>query len=273
MIGKTIDVLLWAIDPEKQRVQVGEIKDCQVLTDSQAQEAFEYYKKMGWLQSMEKDIERVGGNLAELPSIGYCNIRFHPEDATQYDEPLPRVKPTDRVARLSRYSLVSVDQPAIDAEWKPRLREGTMSIPVSVKQNRAGSLGSTVDPYHPVLQGELMKLLREQFGKNNVVRESNYVDITVRSGKRTMLIEIKTYVVAKKAIREALGQILEYAYFWPELRRPAQSDGVELFIVSPALETEEIAEYLNLLRIKFKLPIRYCCFFPGDLLPKAIAQG
>ena len=36
MSGKTINVLLWAINQDKSRVQVGEIKNCQVLTDSQA---------------------------------------------------------------------------------------------------------------------------------------------------------------------------------------------------------------------------------------------
>jgi hypothetical protein len=130
-----------------------------------------------------------------------------------------------------------------------------------------------VDPYHPKLQKELMELLQVQFGKENVRRESGYVDITVESGRRKLLIEIKTDAVARRAIREALGQILEYAYFHPELQNPTQDDQMELFIVAPGSGNDEVSTYIGLLRNKFNIPVRYCSFLPGSSLPEALIKG
>jgi hypothetical protein len=50
----------------------------------------------------------------------------------------------------------------------------------------------------------------------------------VTSGKRRLLIEIKTDTVANRAFREALGQILEHAFFYPRTKLP----DAELFIVA-----------------------------------------
>jgi len=118
-----------------------------------------------------------------------------------------------------------------------------------------------------------MKLLQAQFGKDSVKRETRCVDITVNIGKRKMLIEIKTDVVAKRAIREALGQILEYAYFPLESRDQIQTEVTELFIVAPGAANDEISAYLSLLSNKFHIPIRYCSFSPGSKLPEAFKQN
>jgi len=268
MSGKTIDVLLWTINPAKLRVQVGEIKNCQVLTDGQKKEAFEHYKKAGWLKLMGDDVARVNGKKDEW-SYGMFNIRFRPTDAIQYDEPFPVAKPTDRIATLKMYKLVPGNRSDVDTQWIVRTRQGSTTIPTPRAYTRSVSQGGTVDPYHPVLQAELMKLLQEQFGNDNVVRESGWVDITVSTGKKRMLIEIKTYPVAKRAIREALGQILEYAYFHSDPQSPTQTVDAELFIVAPGSADEKASAYLNLLRDKFHIPVQYCQFESSGALPDA----
>jgi hypothetical protein len=81
------------------------------------------------------------------------------------------------------------------------------------------------------------------------------------------LIEIKTHSSARSAIREALGQILEYAYY-------DHSTGVSevaLYIVGPGSETEECRAYIALLRSQFNIPVGYCQFSRGDRqLPKLL---
>ncbi len=272
MTGKTLDILLWAINPNHNHVQIGEIKNCQVLTESQTREAIDYYKENGWFKQMEEDVSHVGGNKEKLSGTGLFNIRFLHEEAIQYDDPLPVAKPTDKIAKLSRYTLVAASQPYEYEQWHGRTRQGSTTIPSPQEYTHTGSQGCTVDPYHPVLQAKLMELLQKQFGKDNVVRESGWVDITVSNGKRRMLIEIKTDAVAKRAIREALGQILEYAYFSSDLQGLAQTADAELFIVAPALANEEVSAYLNLLRNKFHIPVRYCSFLPGSKLPESFKQ-
>ena len=76
--------------------------------------------------------------------------------------------------------------------------------------------------------------------------EQDYVDITVDTPDRLALIEIKSYADARKSIREALGQILEYAYFdgGDRSRKP------ELFIAAPGERTDEINAYLKSLESK-----------------------
>jgi hypothetical protein len=271
--GQTIDVLLWAINPERNRVQVGEIKNCEVLTDDQMEKAFHQYEKRGWHKQMGKDIARVGGSLANWSSDGYCNIRFRPEDAVQYDDPLPVAKPTDRIARFSRYLLIPAEESNVHRQWRPRVVEGSKTPPIPGTYQRKGSLGGTVDPNHPKLQKELMELLQKKFGKENVRRESAYVDLKVDCGRRRLLIEIKTDPVARRAIREALGQILEYSYFQPDLQSPIETVDAELFIVAPGQCNDQISAYISLLREKFDMPIQYCRFVSGSPLPEAFGQS
>jgi len=76
-------------------------------------------------------------------------------------------------------------------------------------------------------------------------------------------------VVAKRAIREALGQILEYAYFRSDSQSPTQTVDAELFIVAPGSADEKASAYLNLLRDKFHIPVQYCQFESSGVLPDA----
>ena len=79
---------------------------------------------------------------------------------------------------------------------------------------------------------------------------------------------MKAYSDARRAIREALGQILEYAFFYPETSNRARN--VNLFIVAPAPMNEEVANYMNLLQTRFEIPVRYCSFALGDALPNVL---
>lgn len=263
LTGKTIDVLLWAINPYKQHVQIGEIRNCEVLTEAQAREALAAYQKNGWLMHMGEDIARVGGEQVKWSWHGLSNIRFRTKDAIQYDQPFPVAESRDKIAKLMRYNLVVAEPSDEDRQWYPRMRQGSPEITSPHSSTRTGWQGGTVELYHRVLQGELMARLQEKFGKENVEGEANWVDITVKIGKRRMLIEVKTYANAKYAIREALGQILEYAYF----DSTTQAAGTELFIVAPAPANEQVSTYLNILRNSFRIPIQYCQFLQGSQLP------
>jgi hypothetical protein len=119
------------------------------------------------------------------------------------------------------------------------------------------------DPIHAALQGELLQLLKARFGGGNVVLEADFVDITITDGKKKILVEIKSHSDARLAVREALGQVMEYAYFNPELK----NEDAELVILAPGPFKQSVSDYLSRLRAKFGIPVTYCTFSSGDQLP------
>ena len=141
--------------------------------------------------------------------------------------------------------------------------------PKSAAHHRSGSKGGVVDPYHPVLESTLMILLQKHFGVNNVVRDNGWVDLTVLSKKRKLLIELKTDPVAKRAIREAMGQTLEFAYFEPT----SHHLDLELYIVAPSPSDAGAANYLKMLNVQFGITVGYYQFTPGGNLAAPISAS
>lgn len=109
---------------------------------------------------------------------------------------------------------------------------------------------------HNELQLQLYKQLCEENGADLVgtefgVESGGRVDAVVFREKDLTFYEIKVAPSARSAIREALGQILEYSY-WPEAERAR-----ELVIVGEAVPTMETIAYLNNIRRRSGLPISY----------------
>jgi hypothetical protein len=125
----------------------------------------------------------------------------------------------------------------------------------------------TYDPVHKRLQSDLFSRLQDRFGKPNVVLEEDYIDIVVRDGARTILIEIKTDPDSRLAMRHAIGQLLEYAYFSPS----KQLGDHELLIVAPPVLDDAATEYLYRVRTNFQIPISYASYSEGDSLPALLA--
>lgn len=110
---------------------------------------------------------------------------------------------------------------------------------------------------HNKLQEVLCQQLVSQFGAENVRAEfvnvgRTSVDIVVRQGTEYWFYEIKTAASARECIREALGQILEYAFWQPEAWKVSR-----LIIVGEAVMDKDCKNYLQLLKKRFLLPIEY----------------
>jgi hypothetical protein len=75
----------------------------------------------------------------------------------------------------------------------------------------------------------------------------------VRTETEIILYEIKSDLEPRTVIRQALGQILEYAFHSPRERKLP----VRLFIVGRNAPSPEDQKYLNLLKAKFLLPLEY----------------
>jgi hypothetical protein len=95
-----------------------------------------------------------------------------------------------------------------------------------------------------------------KYGKENVGTESpsgvgTKVDVVIRRKNGYRIYEIKTALTSRVCLREALGQLLEYA-FWP-----GSQEATRLIVAGENALDEEGAEYLRRLRKRFSLPIEY----------------
>jgi hypothetical protein len=263
--GKVLNLFLYAVNPNREKVYVGEIGKCEVLTEKQSLDASAYYKKAGWMEIMRKQVGDILINSKRLKSrpdmVFGANVRFRPADVTFYD-PLRVAAASDYVRRLKRYKLIPADQSIIDKEWRPRRRKGTKIAPTVVTITRSGQPSVTYDRVHTELQSSLFKLLQKRFGEKNVELEADFVDITILNGSKKILVEIKSDGDARVAIRNALGQVLEYAYFDSNFKEQLQ-----LVIIAPGVETPSIADYIKRLQVDFRIPITYASFSLGDPLP------
>jgi len=125
--------------------------------------------------------------------------------------------------------------------------EGKLKIK-SVKSHSATLL-------HNHIQNNVFRILSCKYPSDEIGTEvptnTGSIDI-VRKRKRDLsFYEIKTTNDIKINIRNAISQLLEYAY-WNKIK------GVEkLIIVGPNTPTSEAIEYLEILRTKFNIPIYY----------------
>ena len=121
--------------------------------------------------------------------------------------------------------------------------------------NRKGQTGK-VELRHKTLQKELYKHLCKEAGADNVQVErplsiGGKVDTSVRHNGRESFYEVKVDSDIRSCIREALGQLIEYAYY------PSEDRAGELIIVSEAeLDSDSLA-YLQFLRQRFGLSLWY----------------
>lgn len=121
---------------------------------------------------------------------------------------------------------------------------------------------------HNVLQLSLYSALCKEYGTKNVATEftieaGGRVDAATRYKGRMAFFEIKVAPSARSALRESLGQLLEYAH-WPDTTRAN-----ELVVVGEAPATADTIQYLKYLRLKFGLKVFYrqLDIDSGNLLP------
>lgn len=112
-----------------------------------------------------------------------------------------------------------------------------------------------LDIRHTLLQEALIKKLRETHGHDDVSPEhpirGKKIDVVLKTGDEFVFYEIKTSGSAKACIRDALGQLMEYAY-WPGKRNASS-----IVVVGEDAIDDKTADYLQYLNSSFALPLQY----------------
>ncbi|MCQ4145805.1 hypothetical protein [Vogesella sp. AC12] len=110
---------------------------------------------------------------------------------------------------------------------------------------------------HNEIQNKLYERMCVQYGEANVgtevpTGEGTSIDIVVKHPGSCTFYEIKTAGTLKACIRQAIPQLLEYAYWGCSADRADR-----LVIVSPHALTADAEAYLTFLRESFNVPLEY----------------
>jgi hypothetical protein len=160
---------------------------------------------------------------------------------------------------LPAYRFVERDGPIKGAEPSPPVFDFTPGLRPR-DPNRHVNRATREQDYarrHDPMQEALYERLAAQFGAENVGTEQpsgvgTWIDLAVRHASgHYWFYEIKTANSARGCIREAIGQLLEYAHW-------KGGPTVDRFVVVGDREIDHAtAEYLQVLKRKYKLPIYY----------------
>ena len=109
---------------------------------------------------------------------------------------------------------------------------------------------------HSTLQKALFLHLEGMHGRHNVSGEQDrgdgtFIDVAVKKDSRYIYYEIKTGPSDRGCIREAFGQLMEYAYW------PVGQDVARLVVVGEPPLAEEAGTYLEVLQKRFSLALAY----------------
>lgn len=253
--GKTLDLLLYTHPPRPiGRSYVARISECQILTIEESEYALKEYRQRGWLEQMIEDVDAIKGNSNILKNIdqphNVINIKYKIDDLLRYDEKQP-VNEDDYLCKLNRYRLVEIKN-EIKEKIVPE-SEGTHKLrPTNIKEFFVSGRRSS-NPNHNRLQNRLFELLSEKYGDQHVHMEVRGVDIRVNHPDLYAFLEVKSVGDPRLAIRDAIGQLLEYAYLkkWNETITP------KLCIAAPGKPNDTIYQYLKLIRDQFNINIEY----------------
>jgi hypothetical protein len=119
-----------------------------------------------------------------------------------------------------------------------------------------GQRRSEIDLFHSRIQNNVYDQLVKIYGQGNVCTErplgsGQAVDLSIKEQDGEIFYEFKTSNSIRICIREALSQLLEYAYY------PDKKRAKKLIIVSQNPINKQAKDYLNKIRKEFNIQIYY----------------
>lgn len=248
--GKIYDIHLYTISPNKQRVYIGCLKNAVGVSSNECQKVYNYYEKKGWLKEMRQDVLFVGGTVSDFNKSFMFNVKFKFGDAelNYSNQPILTLNsiPSPRYNLMDKKRVFEFEK---DSDGKIKV------LDTSIFERIIDAGKIQIDPLHKKIQNAVANILKENY--SNLQIEScaddsskQRVDIKgySKSEKEWHFFEVKT-MSAKRSIREALGQILEYAHY------PSVNLANKLFIIGPEPPDDMDMAYMKLLRERYNLPI------------------
>ena len=255
--GEPVDLTLFTIEPDKRRRYVATIDEVECLDNGQAEAALEFFKQQGWFQTMLDEVAANGGNSSALGDSQWAkhilNVRFRLENVTPFNV-REFAAANDPVIGLSRYMLYDVDRAERKVLADRMTRKGSEIAPLAVPVRRKAVSSVEYTPEHAKMQAKLLAELKEQFPAARIRCEEDFVDICLYTESERVLFEIKTDLAPRTVLRQALGQLLEYA-FYPGTREYTLTTRLVVVGRRPLSPKDQL--YLSKLRDDFSLPLEY----------------
>ena len=119
-----------------------------------------------------------------------------------------------------------------------------------IKNSLIQKLKNNTDPIHNQLR---VNIAINSVKTEHPVNKINYIDVVAKISQRNEYIffEIKTATSARLCIRQALGQLMEYAYY------PNVNHAQKLFVVGTGKKDKNVENYIENLNKNFKINIDY----------------
>lgn len=240
LIGKSHDIFFFAINSAKERVLVGCYENAVFLLGDKRKKLKAAFRKSNILDKRVEELLALG-----LPPIKTekearyllldqfaANIVVDPKDVHSFSVPIV----------LSAEMLGGRDPKYLGRYTKPLFLTARPTLP---RRDAATDAIASVGADRELLEDAYLRFTKAQrkvvfrlhnqlsnrfrawlrdVGAKNISAESEFVDVRCRLGGKDYLFELKTCYQQKTrhAIREAIGQILEYSYF-PGRRLPSVS--------------------------------------------------
>jgi len=269
-VGKTFNISLYSIDQDtRRRWWIGRIRDVEVISPEDSTGAYTVYKTRGWLAEMEQQLRDVIASVNEFrkskPETFFV-LRYRPQSLDLLESPVEFPK-RDPAVRVTYYVL-------LDQKEVPHLhrRNGGFAFVPGHKAEKHTAVAAyeqqsqNIDLVQNRMQTAIYHQLAAKFGEANVGTEiptgqGSEIDLVVKQADGEFdFYEIKTSYSIRLNIRQALGQLLEYAYY------PQPKTVKKLIIVSDQALTPESKDYLDSLRQRFRLPVYYQRYDPAKQL-------
>jgi hypothetical protein len=267
-VNRRLGLLLYTIDGRtSERYWVGAIDEVQSLSPRQAALAAREFRKAGWLREMEDQVEAMNlarGGVSDTGNTELFNVRFRPESLRVFEPPIPFDAddvPSDYYNILQSVPDSWLHLLTPDAEEDPS-RPYNQAV---TQTTRKPYEGGVVDLLQMEWQNKLdLSLLADLPSGVKPQREARVgrfkVDYRLRGLNRTVFVELKPRGTARSVIRDALAQLLDYAY-WPTASRCDT-----LLIVGPSAAGKEDLAYLATLRQRFGIPVHYLHYRDGRIV-------
>ena len=261
-LAAPFDLRLFTMFGKDDRRYVAEIREAECLSDDQAKDAVAEFKRRGWFRDMRQEIKDAGGNVDALDSQQWApfiiNVRFRIENQNRFAPSIP-VAADDPISSIKRYTLCSLANldnkkaRSLGAK-KSSATDGSATDPSTAAHSRfIKQRLLNVTPEHAHMQKLLMHQLRIQFPDAKIRRETECVDVVMLRKSETVLFEIKSDLNPLSVVRQALGQIMEYAFHPSRTHKTP----IRLVIVGRHPLGGDDLEYFDSIRRNFSLPVEY----------------
>jgi len=268
--GGHFQIGFWVIHPEtREKLLVGYYHDATLPTPADYERLDAYFRERSIYD------RRVNELLAAVPRLGFDRAREEVTNAV-VEHWLSFKCPVDQVEILSASGYVPLpdriqdksiglrfthptfvpkiptisEAKSVTAEKRAHAKERTTPLAEDGYYREIGARLRYIVPRHNTLSNQFSTWLKEN-EYTDVHQEVSGVDIEFTSGDNTCRAELKVCygVGTTKAIREALGQLLEYNYYGT--RQPAE----RWFIILDQQPSANDKRYVANLRTKLGLPL------------------